>query len=106
MADLMRALAHPTRISVIESLLECPKCVNDIRELLDVSQPNLSQHLTLLRKEKLVDFTENGKKRCYRLCRPELLRSLMDLLQAEPGSGPKGKTFGGSRGSRRPRGSR
>jgi len=82
-ADVLRALAHSTRLEIVERLLEKPKCVNDIKGLMDVSQPNLSQHLTLLRQEGMVDFCEDGKKRCYYLCRPDFIKELLAIFNQD-----------------------
>jgi DNA-binding transcriptional ArsR family regulator len=48
---------------------------------MEVSQPNLSQHLNLLKQQQIVDCYEDGKKRCYFLCCPEFIRGLFDLLE-------------------------
>ena len=83
LAEVLRTLGHPIRLVILRKLLPGPKCVNDMQELLDVSQPNLSQHLRLLRRENLVDFVENGKKRCYYLCRPQFVTQLFKLLESD-----------------------
>ncbi len=77
---MLRALAHPTRLEILARLAEGPSCVGAIRDLLEVSQPNLSQHLSVLRKEGLVDFEEKGKQRCYCLTRPALVRDLLGFI--------------------------
>ena len=82
-AELLRTLAHPTRMAILEELAQGAKCVTDIRDLLDISQPNVSQHLTALRREQVVDFHENGKLRCYYITRPKLVNGLLRLLSGE-----------------------
>lgn len=82
-AELLRVLAHPTRLAVLENLKDGPKCVSDINELLDVSQPNLSQHLAVLRREQVVDFYEKGNQRCYYITRPSMVRALELFLTGE-----------------------
>ena len=82
-AELLRILAHPTRLAILEELAPKAKCVTDIRDLLGVSQPNVSQHLTALRRERIVDFHENGKLRCYYITRPKLAKALLRLLSGE-----------------------
>ncbi len=79
----MRILAHPTRLAILEELAPGAKCVTDIRDLLGVSQPNVSQHLTALRRERIVDFHEDGKLRCYYITRPKLAKALLRLLSGE-----------------------
>ena len=79
-AELLRQLGHPIRLAILEELMRGGKCVTDIRDLLEVSQPNVSQHLTVLRQQRIVDFSEEGKLRCYYLKRPALVRALFTFI--------------------------
>jgi ArsR family transcriptional regulator len=92
----MKAFAHPTRLMILRQLLGGTTCVNDMTELLDRPQPNVSQHLMALRKNGLVGFYREGVSRCYYLARPELVRGLFDLLLQEddraPETGRSGRT--------------
>ena len=82
-AELLRALAHPTRLAILEKLRMGAKCVSDIEELLDVRQANVSQHLVILRREGLVDFHEDGNLRCYYLTKPSLVTALTRFLSED-----------------------
>ena len=82
-AELLRTLAHPLRLAILEELGRGAKCVTDIRDLLDVAQPNISQHLKALRREQIVDFYEDGNLRCYYITRPTLVKALAALLARE-----------------------
>ncbi|GAB4252304.1 ArsR/SmtB family transcription factor [Deferrisoma sp.] len=82
-ADLLRLLGHPTRLLILEELARGVKCVTDIRDLLDIPQPNVSQHLAVLRQARLVDFYEDGQLRCYYLLRPALVGALLEFLVGE-----------------------
>lgn len=82
-AELLRHLGHPTRLSILEKLLKGGKCVTDIRDLLEVSQPNISQHLSVLRQQRIVDYSEDGKLRCYYLKRPALVHALFKFISGE-----------------------
>lgn len=44
--EVLKAMAHPVRIMIIDELLRNPRCFTAIHEILDVRQPNISQHLT------------------------------------------------------------
>ncbi len=81
-AQYLRVLAHPIRLAIIDALREGTCCVNDVSELLRISQPNISQHLAILRKEGIVDYSEDGKRRCYFLCTPELVIPLFSFLES------------------------
>ncbi len=82
-AELLRVLAHPTRLAILQELSRGAKCVTDIRQLLDVPQTNTSQHLQALRQARIVDFHEDGNLRCYYITRPKLVSSLLRLLSGE-----------------------
>lgn len=82
-AELLRILSHPTRLAIIEELSQGAKCVTDIQDLVNVAQANVSQHLTALRREQIVDFHEDGKLRCYYITRPKLAKSLLSFLSRE-----------------------
>ncbi len=79
-ADLLKALAHSTRLQIVMELLKGTKCVTDIQEILPASQANISQHLTVLRNARLVDFAQDGSLRCYYVSRPRLASAVFELL--------------------------
>lgn len=80
---ILKAAAHPVRLSILAVLVRAPKCVTGMHELLGVRQPGISQHLTVLKHAGLVDFRRRGTSRCYFLPRPGLVRMLLDALEAE-----------------------
>ena len=82
-AEKLRAVAHPVRLKIVIELLDGMKCVNDIRELTDARQPNVSQHLRVLRHGGLVDYEKRGTSRCYFLTSRPLIHRLLALLQRE-----------------------
>ena len=79
-AQFLKALAHPTRLTIMAELIKDKKCVNEIEEILELRQPNISQHLNLLRLYDIVDFEQDGKKKCYFLKNPELIKKLFNIL--------------------------
>ena len=80
-AQVFKALAHPIRLLIVEKLLEEEKCVNEIHELVDVSQPNISQHLNILRYSGVVDFRQQKNLRCYFLKEPQKIKKLIQFLK-------------------------
>ena len=84
-ADLLKAIAHPTRLQIVAELLKGTKCVNDIQELLPASQANISQHLTVLRNVGIVGFAQDGSQRCYFVSPPKLVATILaQLAEDEP----------------------
>jgi ArsR family transcriptional regulator len=84
-AEVLKALAHPTRLQIVAELLKGTKCVTDIQDILPASQANISQHLTVLRHAGIVNFAQDGSQRCYYVSRPKLASSVIALLaEGEP----------------------
>ncbi|MHB0915224.1 MAG: ArsR/SmtB family transcription factor [Thermoleophilia bacterium] len=77
--ELLRIIGHPLRVEILEQLEGGVKCVSDLGDFLETSQPNISQHLGMLRRAGLIDFYMDGRLRCYFLVDPivpEMLRLL------------------------------
>jgi len=79
-SQFLKAISHPTRLMIASELLKSEKCVNDIEEILELKQPNISQHLNLLKLSNIVDFRQEGNKKCYFLKNPELIKKLFNIL--------------------------
>lgn len=63
--DLFRAFADPTRLRLLNLLLERELCVCDLCEVLDEIQPKVSRHLAYLRRGGLVTVRRAGKWKHY-----------------------------------------
>ncbi len=59
------ALGHRHRLRIFHALMKGPLCVCEINELLDLSQPAVSQHLSRLRHAGLVDSERRGQWTFY-----------------------------------------
>jgi len=80
--DLLKVIAHPVRVKILEELAKGVKCVSDFGELLEINQPNLSQHLRLLRNNGVIDYYIDGRLRCYFLVDP-VIPDLLELLKKD-----------------------
>ncbi|GAB4387788.1 MAG: hypothetical protein Kow0025_03350 [Thermodesulfovibrionales bacterium] len=80
--ELLKAIAHPARLMILEELKKGVKCVSDLEEFLDINQPNVSQHLSLLRRFGVIDYYMDGRLRCYFLVDP-LIPDLLEVLARE-----------------------
>ncbi|MEL6559999.1 MAG: metalloregulator ArsR/SmtB family transcription factor [Bacteroidota bacterium] len=88
MADVLKVMGHPARLSILEFLASSPSCIcNDIVDELPLAQPTISRHLSELKRVGLIKGRISGKNICY--CINEeaiaevknLLNNLSDLLQ-------------------------
>ena len=80
-AKFLKVLSHSTRLMIVNELSLGKKCVNDIRELVKVNQPNISQHLSLLKLNGIVDSRQNGKMKCYFLKDEAMIREIFSSLK-------------------------
>ena len=71
-SDAISALSVPTRRSIIEALRAQPMSVQELTEVVPVSQAAVSQHLKKLREAGLVGMETEGARHLYRLRREGL----------------------------------
>lgn len=76
---LLRALADPIRLRVIEALSGGERCVCELTASLDLAQSRLSFHLRVMREAGLIHGRQQGRWMYYRLD-PEALVRLRDWL--------------------------
>ena len=72
-AEVMRTLAHPTRLRIIHLLAREPLEVGRLAGALGITQPNASQHLALMRSAGVVEAERSGREVRYRLSDPEVV---------------------------------
>ncbi len=66
LAQMMKALAHPARIAIIQELIKANACIcNDLVEELGLAQATVSQHLKELKNAGLIKGTVEGASICY-----------------------------------------
>ncbi len=80
-AGTLKALAHPSRLLMLEALAEGERCVCDLRQLVGLDLSTVSKHLSLLRESGLVADERRGNRVYYRLCCP----AAAELLEAVAG---------------------
>ena len=84
-AELFGVLAHPTRLKILSLLHEAEHDVSDLRDRLQVTATNVSQHLAILRSHHLVTARREGTRLNYALRDPrvaELINRGLDVLDA------------------------
>jgi DNA-binding transcriptional ArsR family regulator len=69
LADVMRALGHPVRLSILRILAEKHSdcCCTDVTECLPLAQSTVSQHIKVLLDAGLVQRSPKGTRNCYSL---------------------------------------
>jgi DNA-binding transcriptional ArsR family regulator len=79
-AQFFRALAHPTRIRMLEILVRGGRTVQELQEALTLDQPIVSQQLAVLRNQGIVSTQKEGLSVRYTL-RDPLVAELLDLAR-------------------------
>jgi ArsR family transcriptional regulator len=74
-AEVMKTLAHPRRLQILHRLAEGPIEVGRLAAELDISQPNASQHLAVMRAAGVVEAERDGREVRYRLADPDVVRA-------------------------------
>ncbi len=80
-AEIYRALGDPTRVKIIDELLHQELCTSDLAEIIGLSEPAVSQHLRLLRTQRVVTSHRHGQRVFYALDDAHV-RDLLSLTMA------------------------
>lgn len=78
--DLLRALAAPVRIAIVLQLRASDRCVHELVDALQVSQPLISQHLRVLKSAGVVRGERTGREVVYRLVDEHLAHIVVDAV--------------------------
>jgi len=72
-AEVLKTLSSPRRLEIIHVLADGPREVGRLAEELGISQPNVSQHLSVMRAAGLVEGERDGREVHYRLSDPDII---------------------------------
>lgn len=81
MNRLGRAMADPTRSRLLLTLLEGPAYPAELARALELTRPNVSNHLACLRDCGIVVAEPEGRKTRYKIADPHLTRALNALVE-------------------------
>ncbi len=85
-AKVIKALAHPSRLAMVDALAQGEKCVCELQALVGADMSTVSKHLSLLRDAGIVLSDKRGLQVFYRLRVPCLLSffSCVDAVFENP----------------------
>ncbi len=72
-ARIMKALAHPTRLFIVDELARGERCVCELTEMVGVEMPTVSRHLSQLKAAGILEDEKRGSQVFYRLRVPCVL---------------------------------
>lgn len=73
-AEVMKALAHPSRLMMLDALAEGEKCVCELQAVVGSSMPTVSTHLAQMRNAGIIEGRRDGNQVYYRLLVPCVLK--------------------------------
>lgn len=85
-ANILKALAHPVRVLIVNALMDSDRCVCQLNGLVDINQSNISRHLAMLKRAGIVSDRREGMKVYYHLQTPCILKAFecaVEVMKAE-----------------------
>jgi len=76
-ADILKAMAQPTRLRIIELLRDGEHCVCEIFPAIGHEQSNTSRHLQMMLKSGILNQRKDGLKIYYSLRHPEVVEMVL-----------------------------
>lgn len=73
-SQILKALAHPVRVLIVEKLSQGDRCVCELNKLANIDQSNISRHLANLKKAGIVADRRDGMRVFYHLRTPCILQ--------------------------------
>jgi DNA-binding transcriptional ArsR family regulator len=75
-AGILKMLAQPTRLKILECLRNGERCICDIIPAIDGEQSNISRHISLMQKNHLVTTQKDGVRVMVKVKDPEIFNIL------------------------------
>ena len=81
-ALIFKALAHPTRLTIAYNLMLQPECnVSKMCECLQIPQPTVSQHLSILKNANVISGRRRANQICYKVENPKVVKILKQIAK-------------------------
>ena len=85
-ANFFKALAHSTRIFIVEQLADGEKCVCELTDMIDADMSTVSRHLAVLKNAGIVSSCKRANQVFYSLRTPCIL-NFLQCIHAPQGQG-------------------
>ena len=80
-ATIIKALAHPTRLFILDELSRGERCVRELTEMIGVEMPTVSRHLSVLKGVGILEDEKRGAQVFYRV-RVACVLKVFDCVKA------------------------
>jgi len=83
MAEIFKALSHPIRLKIVCGLIQKKECnVTKMVQHLNMPQPNVSQHINILKNTDIIEGYRKGNEICYRVTN-KIVEKIIESLELE-----------------------
>ena len=79
LVSILKAIAHPQRLMIMCNLLDGEKNVSELQEACEISQSQLSQFLTRMQREKILEVRKEGQFSYYSIANKSLVKLIVSL---------------------------
>ena len=80
MAEIFKALSHPIRLKIVCGLIQKKECnVTKMVIHLNMPQPNVSQHINILKNADIIEGYRNGNDICYKVVNEDVEKMIQAL---------------------------
>lgn len=80
-SDILKALAHPVRVLIVNALTDSDRCVCELNALANIDQSNISRHLAVLKRAGIIADRRDGMRVFYHLQTPCILKAFECALE-------------------------
>lgn len=80
-AKIVKAMAHPSRLFIIDQLAECERCVCELTDMIGADKSTVSKHLSVLKEAGIVEDDKRGLQVYYTL-RVPCVTSFLGCIEA------------------------
>ena len=81
-ADIFKALAHPARLKIVYGLVNGEDChVTKIVQNLKLPQPQISQHITVLKRLGIIEGIRTGNEICYNVTNEQARKIVLKIKE-------------------------
>jgi ArsR family transcriptional regulator len=84
-SEILKALAHPTRLQIVIGLIENECNVTEIRKKLGLPQSTISQHLRILKNSKIIKGRREATRVCYKVINKSIIKIIDIINKKEAG---------------------
>ena len=88
-ARIVKALAHPTRLFIVDELSRGERCVCELTDMVQVKMPTLSRHLSKLKSAGILEDQKRGSQVFYRLRVPCVLNFFKCIEAVQDNNGKR-----------------